>query len=83
MTGPAGREAAEQIAADQSEVADAVEDLVTGALLGRSKRVVDDAFLTEDQQVLCRGSFAEALGFECLDFALQNERPREGDFLRK
>ena len=51
MARPVGHDEAVQVHAQQRQVADHVQDLVPGALVGIPERVADDPFAPEDQDV--------------------------------
>ena len=79
----AGIDVAPEIGSEQGEVADAVEDLVSGTFVGVQEVVVDGAVVAENQQVLVGQPLPEALVFQGLDLAVENERAAAGDAGRK
>ena len=72
---PVGDDEAVQVHAQQRQVADHVQDLVPGALVGEAERVADDAVAAEDQDVGLGGPDADPRGPQGLGLGLQQEGP--------
>ena len=79
VSAAAGVDVSAEVGAQQCEVTDAVEDLVSSALVGEQQLVVDRTGRSKDEQVLVRESLAETLALECCDFAVEHERAAAGD----
>ena len=70
---PVGHDEAVQVHPQQCQVADHVEHLVPGALVGESERVAHDAVRAEDQDVGLGGASADAGGLQGPGLGFQQE----------
>ena len=64
---------ATDVVAQEEQVADYVEDLVPGRLVGEAQAVVDRSARAEHQQIFILGTRAQALLLELPGFLLQEE----------
>ena len=81
MAGTVGGDVAAQVHAEQRQVADDVEDLVPGRLVGVAQAVGDRPARAEHQQVGRRRSRAEALPPQLLRLGFEDEGAARGDAL--
>lgn len=77
MSRAIGPEMTVQIAAEQREVADAIQDFVSDTFVPRPQFIFDRTVRPEDQQIPRRDARPVSLRFECRGFGLKNEGPRE------
>ena len=68
-----------EVGAQQREITDAVEDLVSSAFVGEQQLVVDRACGSKDEQVLVGETVSETLALESCDFAVEYKRTAAGD----
>src|SRR5262245_43735008 len=73
MSRPIGHDVTAQVAAEQQQIADDIEYLVPGWLVGKAQLVVDEAVIPEDKQVGCGRAGAQALPAELGRFGFQDE----------
>ena len=76
MSRPAGFDATRQITTGQRQVADAVQNLVTGAFVGRAKGIVDEPRRPEYQQIAGRRPFPSNDAVALATAVLRDEAPK-------
>ena len=75
MARPVGDDEAVQVHPQKRKVADHVQDLVPGTLVGETERVADDSLPSEDQDVGLGGPGADSRGPQGPGFGLEQEGP--------